>query len=133
VAEGEEAEPKVRRDVDVEVNGRRFKVSMWVNESELGGGGGGRSAKARKPARRASGRTAVTGSGSGEVTVPMQGTVVKVLVEVGQEIAAGETVIVLEAMKMENNVVAEKSGEVKEIRVAPGQSVSGGDIVAVIA
>ncbi len=133
VAEGEEAEPKVRRDVDVEVNGRRFKVSMWVNESELGGGGGGRSAKARKPSRRASGRSTVSGSGSGDVAVPMQGTVVKVLVEVGQEIEAGETVIVLEAMKMENNVMAEKSGTVKEIRVSPGQSVSGGDIVAVIA
>ncbi len=133
VAEGEEAEPKVRRDVDVEVNGRRFKVSMWVNESELGGGGGGRSAKARKPSRRASGRSSVAGSGSGDVAVPMQGTVVKVLVEVGQEIEAGETVIVLEAMKMENNVMAEKSGTVKEIRVTPGQSVSGGDIVAVIA
>ena len=132
-AEGEEAEPKVRRDVDVEVNGRRFKVSMWVNESDLGGGGGGRSAKARKPSRRASGRSTVSGSGSGDVAVPMQGTVVKVLVEVGQEIEAGETVIVLEAMKMENNVVAEKSGTVKEVRVSPGQSVSGGDIVAVIA
>jgi len=132
-AEGEETEPKVRRDVDVEVNGRRFKVSMWVNESDLGGGGGGRAAKARKPSRRASGRSAVSGSGSGEVAVPMQGTVVKVLVEVGQEIEAGETVIVLEAMKMENNVVAEKSGTVKEVRVSPGQSVSGGDIVAVIA
>jgi len=132
-AEGEETEPKVRRDVDVEVNGRRFKVSMWVNESDLGGGGGGRAAKARKPSRRASGRSAVSGSGSGEVAVPMQGTVVKVLVEVGHEIEAGETVIVLEAMKMENNVVAEKSGTVKEVRVSPGQSVSGGDIVAVIA
>ncbi len=133
VAEGEEAEPKVRRDVDVEVNGRRFKVSMWVNESDLGGGGGGRAAKARKPSRRASGRSSVSGSGSGDVAVPMQGTVVKVLVEVGQEIEAGETVIVLEAMKMENNVMAEKSGTVKEVRVSPGQSVSGGDIVAVIA
>ena len=62
----------------------------------------------------------------------MQGTVVKVLVEVGQEIEAGETVIVLEAMKMENNVTAEKSGTVTEIRVEAGQSVGGGDVVAVI-
>ena len=131
VAEGEEAEPKVRRDLDMEVNGKRFKVSMWVNESELAaGGGGGRGGKARRPARRAQSRAAVTGSGSGEVTVPMQGTVVKVLVAVGQEVEAGETVIVLEAMKMENNVVAEKSGTIKEIRVQAGQSVSGGDIVA---
>ena len=40
--EGEEAEPKVRRDLDLEVNGKRFKVSMWVGESELSAGGGGR-------------------------------------------------------------------------------------------
>jgi acetyl-CoA/propionyl-CoA carboxylase biotin carboxyl carrier protein len=62
----------------------------------------------------------------------MQGTVVKVLVEVGQEVEAGETVIVLEAMKMENNVVAEKSGTVSDIRVEAGQSVGGGDVVVII-
>ncbi|MCP4223049.1 MAG: carbamoyl phosphate synthase, partial [Actinomycetia bacterium] len=128
--EGEEDDPKVRRDVDVEVNGKRFKVAMWVPESDLAAsakGGGG-----PKPKRRSAARAASTGSGSGDVTVPMQGTVVKVLVEPGQEIEAGETVIVLEAMKMENNVVAEKSGKVAEIKVAAGDSVSGGDVVATI-
>ena len=123
-------EPKVRRDVDLEVNGKRFKVAMWVPESDLVAsprGGGGRTSKRRSTARAAS-----AGSGSGDVTVPMQGTVVKVLVEQGQQIEAGETVIVLEAMKMENNVVAEKSGKVAEVKVAAGDSVSGGDVVAVI-
>jgi acetyl-CoA/propionyl-CoA carboxylase biotin carboxyl carrier protein len=62
----------------------------------------------------------------------MQGTIVKVLVEVGQEVAVGDTIVVLEAMKMENNVNAEKAGTVKEIRVETGQSVGGGDIVALI-
>lgn len=127
--DGEQAEPKQRRDVDVEVNGKRFSVSMWIPESELAAvakGGGA------KPKRRSSGSGAGGGSGSGEVAVPMQGTVVKVLVEVGQVIEAGETVIVLEAMKMENNVTAEKSGTVKEVRVEAGQSVGGGDIVVVI-
>ena len=56
----------------------------------------------------------------------------KVLVEVGQEVEVGETVIVLEAMKMENNVTAEKAGTVKEVRVEAGQSVGGGDVVVVI-
>jgi acetyl-CoA/propionyl-CoA carboxylase, biotin carboxylase, biotin carboxyl carrier protein len=130
--DSEAPEPKARRDLDVEVNGKRFKVSMWVPESQSFGGGGGGGTKARKPTRRAASRSTVTGSGSGEVSVPMQGTVVKVLVTVGQEVQAGETVIVLEAMKMENNVVAERSGPVKEVRVASGQSVSGGDIVVVI-
>ena len=62
----------------------------------------------------------------------MQGTIVKVLVEAGKRVEAGETVLVLEAMKMENNVVAEKSGSVKEIKVEAGQSVSGGDVVVII-
>ncbi len=128
-AEGEEAEPKQRRDVDVEVNGKRFSVSMWIPESELVGVA---AKPAAKPKRKRAGGAGAAGSGSGEVAVPMQGTVVKVLVEVGQEVEAGETVIVLEAMKMENNVTAEKSGKVTEVRVEAGQSVGGGDIVAVI-
>jgi acetyl-CoA/propionyl-CoA carboxylase biotin carboxyl carrier protein len=121
-------EPKQRRDVDVEVNGKRFSVSMWIPESDLAPA----AKSAAKPKRRGAGAGAGGGSGSGEVAVPMQGTVVKVLVEVGQEVEAGETVIVLEAMKMENNVSAEKSGTVKEVRVEAGQSVGGGDVVVVI-
>ncbi|MDH3682061.1 MAG: ATP-grasp domain-containing protein [Acidimicrobiia bacterium] len=122
-------EPRVRRDVDVEVNGKRFAVSMWVPESAMAPA----APSARKPKRRSTGGTAVAGSGSGNVVVPMQGTVVKVLVEEGQEVDAGETVLVLEAMKMENNVTAEKSGTVKDVKVAAGDSVSGGDVVVVIA
>ena len=62
----------------------------------------------------------------------MQGTIVKVLVEVGDEVEAGQTVCVLEAMKMENNIAAEKAGTVKEIKVAAGDSVGAGDVVAII-
>jgi acetyl-CoA/propionyl-CoA carboxylase biotin carboxyl carrier protein len=62
----------------------------------------------------------------------MQGTIVKVLVAVGDTVEAGDTVCVLEAMKMENNITAEASGTVVEVRVEPGDSVGSGDIVAVI-
>ena len=62
----------------------------------------------------------------------MQGTIVKVLVEVGQAVEAGTPVCVLEAMKMENNIAADKSGTVKEIKVATGDSVGSGDVVVVI-
>jgi acetyl-CoA/propionyl-CoA carboxylase biotin carboxyl carrier protein len=62
----------------------------------------------------------------------MQGTIVKVLVEVGQEVETGQAVVVLEAMKMENQINAEKSGTVKEVRVAPGDTVGGGDVVVII-
>ena len=62
----------------------------------------------------------------------MQGTIVKVLVEVGQHVEAGQAVVVLEAMKMENQISAERAGTVKEIKVAAGDTVGGGDVVAVI-
>jgi acetyl-CoA/propionyl-CoA carboxylase biotin carboxyl carrier protein len=71
-------------------------------------------------------------AGAGTVTVPMQGTIVKVLVEVGEEVEAGQAVCVLEAMKMENNINAETTGTVTEVKVAPGDSVGSGDVVVVI-
>ncbi len=126
-ADGEEPEAKVRRDATVEVNGKRFEVAMWVPESSMGA-----AAPAKKKRKRAGSGGAGGGSGSGDVTVPMQGTIVKVVAEVGAEVAVGDTIVVLEAMKMENNVAAEKAGTVKEIKVAAGDSVGGGDVVAVI-
>ena len=62
----------------------------------------------------------------------MQGTIVKVLVEVGDTVEAGEAVCVVEAMKMENQVAAEKPGTVAEVRVSVGESVGAGDILAFI-
>jgi acetyl-CoA/propionyl-CoA carboxylase biotin carboxyl carrier protein len=92
----------------------------------------GGAAKARKP-RRVAATSGGGAAGSGDVTVPMQGTIVKVLVEVGQQVEVGQGVVVLEAMKMENQIAAEKAGTVKEIKVQPGQTVGGGDVVATIA
>jgi acetyl-CoA/propionyl-CoA carboxylase biotin carboxyl carrier protein len=123
-----DAEPLVERSTTVEVNGKRFAVTMWVPESA----GVAAAPAAGKRKRAASGGGGAAG-GSGDVTVPMQGTIVKVLVEVGQEVEAGQGIVVLEAMKMENQINAEKAGTVKEIKVAPGDKVGGGDVVAVIA
>jgi acetyl-CoA/propionyl-CoA carboxylase biotin carboxyl carrier protein len=132
VADGE-SEAKVQRDVDVEVNGKRFSVKVFVPESQAGAVvAGGSAGGASRPRRSGGAGGAGAGGGSGAVAVPMQGTVVKVLVEVGQEVEAGATVCVLEAMKMENNITAEKAGTVKEIKVAPGDSVGSGDVVVVI-
>ncbi|MEY2592309.1 MAG: acetyl-CoA/propionyl-CoA carboxylase, biotin carboxylase, biotin carboxyl carrier protein [Acidimicrobiaceae bacterium] len=131
---GDGEEPKVRRDVDVEVNGRRYSVALWVPETAgaVGGpAGGGGGAVAAKP-RRAAGAGAAAVAGSGKVTVPMQGTIIKVLVAVGDTVEAGQPVCVLEAMKMENNINADKSGTVSEVKVEPGQSVGTGDIVVII-
>jgi biotin carboxyl carrier protein len=59
----------------------------------------------------------------------MQGPVVNVLVEVGDTVEAGQAVVVLEAMKMENQIATERAGTVKEINVSPGDTVGGGDVV----
>ena len=85
-----------------------------------------------RPRAPSSGRAGGGAAGAGQVTVPMQGTIVKVLVGVGDEVEAGQALCVLEAMKMENNVNAERAGRVSEVRVQAGQTVSAGDVVAVI-
>ena len=131
---GDEGEAKVKRDVDVEVNGRRYAVSLWVPESTSGPAvaTGAASAAGARPRRAAGGSGGAAVGGSGAVTVPMQGTIVKVLVEVGQAVEMGQTICVLEAMKMENNIASEKAGTVKEIKVSTGDSVGSGDVVAII-
>jgi acetyl-CoA/propionyl-CoA carboxylase biotin carboxyl carrier protein len=122
----DEAEPLVRRSTTVEVNGKRFEVNMWVPEAAAAAP----SATSKKKPKRSSGGGSAVASGS--VEAPMQGTIVKILVEVGQDVEVGEGIVVLEAMKMENQINAEKSGKVKQIKVAAGDSVGGGDILAVI-
>ena len=111
------------RTTTVEVDGKRFEVRVRVPAA-----GGG----AARPARRASG-----GGGGGandrRVVAPMQGTVVKVLVAVGDAVTAGQPVVVLEAMKMENQLMAERDGVVESVRVAPGASVGAGDVLVELA
>ncbi|AUI63513.1 acetyl/propionyl/methylcrotonyl-CoA carboxylase subunit alpha [Amycolatopsis sp. BJA-103] len=119
-AEAEEEEP--RQNVVVEVGGRRLEVSLPGGFS-LDGGGGGTAVKA-KPRKRAGGtKAAVSGDA---VTAPMQGTIVKVAVEEGQQVEAGELVVVLEAMKMENPVTAHKAGTVTGLAVEVGAAVTQG-------
>ena len=128
-ADGDEHEAKVRRDVTAEVDGRRYQVKLWVpdlSDVVVAAGSSARAAGPRRP-KAAGGAT-----GSGTVTVPMQGTIVKVTVAVGDVVELGQTICVLEAMKMENNVVSERAGTVKEIRVAAGDAVGPGDVVAII-
>ena len=116
----------VRRDTTVEVDGRRIEVSMWVPDpAEVGTLGG-------RPRRASAGPNASGGVGNGQVAVPMQGTIVKVMVAVGDAVETGDTVCVLEAMKMENNVAADIAGTVAEVKVAVGDPVGSGDVVVVI-
>jgi acetyl-CoA/propionyl-CoA carboxylase biotin carboxyl carrier protein len=71
-------------------------------------------------------------AGSGELTAPMQGTILKVLVEEGQTVAAGEGVVILEAMKMETTISAITDGTVAELRVKAGETAAAGQVLAVV-
>jgi len=133
-AEAPNGEPgRVQRDVDVEVNGRRFQVKLWVPDvapAVIASGGGSRPTRPRPgPGHGGHGHG---GGGTGEVSVPMQGTIVKILVSVGDSVEPGQAVAVLEAMKMENNITAETSGDVTEVKVQPGDAVGAGDVIVVI-
>ena len=123
--EASSGEEMVRREIEAEVDGKRFSVALWTPPA------GGVDAGRPSARRRARGPSSL-GGGAAEVTVPMQGTIIKLLVEVGDRVEAGQPVAVLEAMKMENNIAAGRSGTVAEIRVGVGDSVGGGDIIAVV-
>jgi acetyl-CoA/propionyl-CoA carboxylase biotin carboxyl carrier protein len=120
------------RRFTAEVDGRRFEVLLRYPESEApaaapAGAAGGR----QKRKKRESGGGAA-GGGTDTVSTPMQGTVLRVLVEVGQEVAAGDVLCVVEAMKMENEVAAHRPGTVKELRVGPGQAVKADEVIAIV-
>jgi acetyl-CoA/propionyl-CoA carboxylase biotin carboxyl carrier protein len=115
----------VERATTIEVNGKRFDVKMWVPEFASGP-----VKKSNKPTRGSGGSGG--SANSGEVAAPMQGTIVKVSVEVGQQVAVGDSVVVLEAMKMENQITAEKAGKITKVNVKVGDKVGSGDILVVI-
>jgi acetyl-CoA/propionyl-CoA carboxylase, biotin carboxylase, biotin carboxyl carrier protein len=122
-------EEQQRQTVVVEVGGRRLEVSLPGDLAMAGFGGGAAIGNATaKPRRRSGGKSAATVSGDA-VAAPMQGTIVKVAVADGQQVAAGELVVVLEAMKMENPVTAHKAGTVTGLAVAPGDAVTQGTVL----
>ena len=132
----QEGETRVQRDVDVEVDGRRFRVRLWVPPPTVTApapaaeGGGTPPAPGRS---RGGGPAAARTQGAGgTVIVPMQGTIVRVLVAPGDAVDVGQPVCVLEAMKMENNVTTDKAGTVSAVRVKPGDTVSASDVVVEI-
>ncbi|MGH9206590.1 MAG: biotin/lipoyl-containing protein, partial [Acidimicrobiales bacterium] len=136
VGTGPDGEPRVLREVEAEVDGRLYKVRLWVPDVSAptltGGAAGVRGAgqSGRSPARSRS--SSHGGAGSGTVSAPMQGTIVKVLVAPGDSVDVGQAICVLEAMKMENNINATKAGTISEVSVATGDAVGPGDVLATI-
>lgn len=122
-AEGEE--PGERQTVVVEVGGKRVEVVIPAGLGGLSSGGGG---AAKKP-KRAAGKKAGAAASGDSVTSPMQGTIVKVTVEEGQEVAEGDTVVVIEAMKMEQPLKAHKAGTVTGLAAEVGATVTSGEVI----
>jgi len=147
---GDEDEEVTQRTFTVEVNGKRFEVELEERGApalDLGdvsagtGGVGGAGGGSSRPAEVGPDDGGGGGGGGGgsasaaagqEVTAEMQGTILEVNVSEGEEVAAGDVLLVLEAMKMENDIVAESGGTVTEVAVAPDQSVDMGDRLVVI-
>ncbi|WP_313690785.1 acetyl-CoA carboxylase biotin carboxylase subunit [Halorarum halobium] len=134
-AEAADDEEVTERDFTVEVNGKRFEVSLEERGAPAiptpSSGGSGR--MERPDVAEESEEESVTIEGDGEtVAAEMQGTILSVDVAEGDEVAAGDVVCVLEAMKMENDVVADRGGVVSQVLVAEGDSVDMGDPLIVL-
>jgi acetyl-CoA/propionyl-CoA carboxylase biotin carboxyl carrier protein len=111
------------RVTEVELDGRRFEVTALVPEppyAEL----------VRKRRERTAG--GAHGAARDAVVTPMQGTVLAVNVQEGEEVRAGDVICVVEAMKMENEITSHRDGEVTELSVAPGQAVKAGQVICVV-
>jgi acetyl-CoA/propionyl-CoA carboxylase, biotin carboxylase, biotin carboxyl carrier protein len=127
VADGAEGnEPAERNSVVVEVGGKRVEVSLPASLFSGAAVSAGSAPAATK--RKKSGSVATGGNGNA-IKAPMQSTVVKIAVEVGQEVAEGELVVVLEAMKMEQPLNSHKAGKVKSIGAAVGETVPAGTVL----
>ena len=116
---GELSEPETRNPITVEVNGRRIEVVL-PGDMSIGSTGG-----SKKPARKIGKKSGAAGSGD-TVVAPMQGTIVKIAVAEGQEVAQGDLLVVLEAMKMEQPLTAHKSGVITGLSAEVGTTVPTG-------
>ncbi|MEU0267447.1 biotin/lipoyl-containing protein, partial [Nocardioides sp. NPDC006303] len=125
---GEPAEDGERQTVVVEVGGKRLNVSLPAGLGGLAVGGGAGAAK--KPKRSA--KKAGAAASGDSVTSPMQGTIVKIAVEEGQDVTEGDVVVVIEAMKMEQPLKAHKSGTITGLNATVGETVANGAVIAEI-
>ena len=130
--EAAEAEPMAERTLVAEVGGRRFDVRLLIPEKDLGPGGAPAPKKKRERKGGPGHHGAGGGGATGEVHSPMQGTVLSVAVAAGQEVAVGDVICIVEAMKMENEVTAHTAGTISAVSVEAGQAVAADEVIAVI-
>jgi acetyl-CoA/propionyl-CoA carboxylase, biotin carboxylase, biotin carboxyl carrier protein len=128
--DGEDDEEKVERRYQVEVNGRLHSVKV-IGAAPVAGASSN-AAGAKRPQRRERAAGGAAASSGPELISPLQGTVFKVVVEAGQEVAEGDLICVIEAMKMENEITAHRAGKVADLKVAEGAAINSGDPIATI-
>jgi acetyl-CoA/propionyl-CoA carboxylase biotin carboxyl carrier protein len=122
-----------RERITVEVGGKRLEVVIPAGLGSPGGGAGAAPGRARpaRPHRGPAGGGSSGGAAAGgdALVSPMQGTIVKIVAAEGQRVSAGDTIVVLEAMKMEQPLTAHKDGTVHDLAVKVGQTVPAGEII----
>jgi len=128
-AVSEDGAELVSRDYKVEVSGKLFDVKVI---GEAAAGAVASAAGGKKPPKRERKSGAGAAASSESLPSPLQGTVLKVAVEQGAEVAEGDLICVIEAMKMENEIVAHRAGKVTSLNVTEGAAVSSGDVLATI-
>jgi acetyl-CoA/propionyl-CoA carboxylase biotin carboxyl carrier protein len=128
-AEAEEDEDSSRETVVVEVGGKRLEVTLPAG---LGASVAAAPTAGRKPGRRKTAKKAGPIASGDTLTSPMQGTIVKIAVEEGQEVNEGDLIVVLEAMKMEQPINAHRGGTIKGLAAEVGASVSSGAVLCEI-
>ena len=109
----------------VELDGRRYEVKTLVPEPPY--------AELARRRRERTGGGAHHGAAKDALVSPMQGTVLAVEVEEGEEVRAGQVICIVEAMKMENEITAHRDGTITELAVIPGQAVTTGQVICVVA
>jgi acetyl-CoA/propionyl-CoA carboxylase biotin carboxyl carrier protein len=129
-AEDEDSGELEARDYKVEVAGKLFEVKVYGPPGAAAAPQGQSGLKRAPKRERQAG--AAAGASSEELVSPLQGTVLKVAVEKGAAVEQGALICVVEAMKMENEITAHRDGEVAELNVSEGGSISSGDVIAVI-
>jgi acetyl-CoA/propionyl-CoA carboxylase biotin carboxyl carrier protein len=134
-AREDDEEETVEQTYTVEVSGRRFDVRViGPPPATAAPAVNGAAPAAPKPQRaaRQNGRARGSSGSSDTLASPMQGSIWKVPVQPGQQVAEGDVVTIIEAMKMENEITAHKAGVIAELPIREGDSVAHGDTLAVI-
>jgi len=123
---------QVTRDYKVEVGGKLFDVKVIGDSVGAPAGAPGGATLKRPPKRERSGGGAASAASGDDLVSPLQGNVFKLRAEQGQEVKSGDVIVVIEAMKMENEITAHKDGKLAKVAVKEGDAVNSGDLLATI-